>query len=150
MPTPAELVIAAVIAKAADLPSIKAAEEVEDRDVPPQVTEGPVVVAYWRSTPQTIVETGLGADLVDEWGLRIYVPLTDLPEAQRDLYQATNDVLSLARSASLVAALTALDGVYAGSLELTDPGDEPLVEFDDRWMMKELVLRVGRYAPGVD
>lgn len=149
MATPAEQIIGAVIAAAANLDGIEAAAELEDRDVPAEIVDGPVVVAYWRASPQTIAETGLGADIVDEWELRIYVPLSDLQEAQRDLYAAKTAVLSLARSQSLIETLTALEGVYAGSLELTDPGDDPIVELDDRWMMKQLVLRVASYAPGV-
>jgi hypothetical protein len=149
MPTPPEQILTAVMNKIAALSGIQAVSEVEDRDVPPQVTQGPVVVAYWRAGPQTTAETGLGADITEEWELRIYVPLSDLPEAQRDLYQAREAVLSVGRSESLITTLTNLGGVYAGTLSITDPGDEPIVEFDDRWMMKQLILRVQRYAAGV-
>jgi hypothetical protein len=154
MPSPsiAKQIIGAFVTRVAALDEVAAAVDRESRDVPAEVRDGPVVVAFWRSCPQVAKETGGGTDVTWEWGIRIYVSLLDFETAQEDFYAVVPAVLGLGNSQALVDDLTALsDGggtVYAGSLELTDGGSEPHYETDEGWAMKELRLKVQSYQPG--
>lgn len=148
----AKQIIGVFITHAAALDEIQAAVDRESRDVPAEIREGPVVVAFWRSCPQVIKETGGGSDTTWEWGIRIYVALLDFESAQEDFYAAVPAVLALAGSDALLDDLKALSvaggHVYVGSLKLTDGGAEPHYETDEGWAMKELRLQVESYQPG--
>lgn len=148
----AKQIIGVFTTHAAALDGIAAAVDRESRDVPAEVRDGPVVVAFFRSCPQVLRETGGGADITWEWGIRIYVALTTFEDAQEDFYAAVPAVLGLAGTQGLSDDLEAIavDGatVYVGSLKLTDGGTEPHYEVDAGWAMKELRLQVESYSPG--
>jgi hypothetical protein len=142
-------IIAAFVARAAQVDGVAVAYDKEARDIPGEVREGACVVALWRGCPQVVKETGDGSDVTWEWSIRIYVGLPDFETAQDDFYAVVPAVLALGRSQGFNGDLDALDGVYTGSLSLTDAGAEPHFDADAGWAMKELRLRVESYAAGV-
>ena len=124
--------------------------ELEDAEVPFDVREGPVVVAYWQGFRQRTAETGLGADLTSVWSIRIYTGLVTYQEMQRDFYAAVWQVLGIVRSQAFVDDLTAIAGTYAGSAALTMDAREPDLDFQEGWALMELTFSVELYGPGTD
>lgn len=142
-------IITKFIARAAAVDGVSVAQDKEARDIPAEVREGACVVALWRACPQVVKETGDGADVTWEWNIRIYVALPDFETAQEDFYAVVPAVLALGRSQALMVDLDALDGVYTGSLSLTDAGADPHFDVEEGWAMKELRLRVESVESGV-